>query len=463
MDGSEPPRMSRRAASFSFKSLRWRLTKMNRRRTVELEAQELCIWLREAGFPQYAQLHEDSQFPIDINAVKNDHNFLDQDYVQSLCRRLTTLNQITSMKLDIDITRKLGDGSEEDEPFAISDRWEFQRESKRWSRLPAGSMVLSTQTLRDPCVAVKTTPNSVAKPRKHRTKSFLRHIDSLRWRSPQTKVKAAQGGTEPTHSTVLHKVLPGQGPRPPPSVNGEPQSWEAGDSPAPSLTAGLRKGLTSSRYLEDCKLEAASCGLGWDDQSDEEQLVRIPANHKPGTFPKALSLESLCPGHDQRLLWWRTENLSVRGGGSCGSVGSRHSVYDNVPEACPLNPAFDNLDEVLSHVNGERQRVEAWSQVMCPELEASGPARDKPELQAGGPVEKEPALSGSDVDTSGASLTEGEDMEMRERSDSGVGASLTRPNRWECAQLRAPVCLLQDMPPQPAGNILKSQQFIIYF
>ncbi|KAK3531110.1 hypothetical protein QTP70_011067 [Hemibagrus guttatus] len=52
----------------------------------EIEAKEACEWLRAAGFPQYAQLFEDSQFPIDITPVKKDHDFLDKDLVEPLCR-----------------------------------------------------------------------------------------------------------------------------------------------------------------------------------------------------------------------------------------------------------------------------------------------------------------------------------------------------------------------------------------
>lgn len=72
----------------------------------EIEAKEACDWLRAAGFPQYAQLCEDSQFPIDIAAVKKDHDFLDKDLVEPLCRRLNTLNKCASMKLDVNFQRK---------------------------------------------------------------------------------------------------------------------------------------------------------------------------------------------------------------------------------------------------------------------------------------------------------------------------------------------------------------------
>ncbi|CAG5940021.1 unnamed protein product [Menidia menidia] len=101
----------------------------------EIEAKEACTWLRAAGFPQYAQLYEDAQFPIDICSVTRDHDFLDRDAIEALCRRLNTLNKCALMRLDISPQRKRSEDSDEDEPCAISGRWTFQRDSKRWSRM----------------------------------------------------------------------------------------------------------------------------------------------------------------------------------------------------------------------------------------------------------------------------------------------------------------------------------------
>ncbi|XP_066572552.1 rho GTPase-activating protein 7 isoform X2 [Amia ocellicauda] len=101
----------------------------------KIEAKEACDWLRAAGFPQYAQLFEDSQFPVDIDLVKNDHEFLDRDAFESLCRRLNTLNKCVEMKLDISQPRRRSDESEDEEPCAISTKWAFERHSRRWSRL----------------------------------------------------------------------------------------------------------------------------------------------------------------------------------------------------------------------------------------------------------------------------------------------------------------------------------------
>uniref|UniRef100_A0A8C6K922 Rho GTPase-activating protein 7 n=1 Tax=Nothobranchius furzeri TaxID=105023 RepID=A0A8C6K922_NOTFU len=102
---------------------------------IEIEAKEACTWLRAAGFPQYAQLYEDSQFPINISSVTRDHDFLDRDAIEALCRRLNTLNKCALMRLEISPQRKRSEDSDEDEPCAISGRWTFQRDSKRWSRM----------------------------------------------------------------------------------------------------------------------------------------------------------------------------------------------------------------------------------------------------------------------------------------------------------------------------------------
>ncbi|XP_031727378.1 rho GTPase-activating protein 7 isoform X1 [Anarrhichthys ocellatus] len=109
-------------------------------RQAEIEAKEACTWLRAAGFPQYAQLYEDplcldAQFPIDISSVTRDHDFLDRDAIEALCRRLNTLNKCALMRLEISPQRKRSEDSDEDEPCAISGRWTFQRDSKRWSRM----------------------------------------------------------------------------------------------------------------------------------------------------------------------------------------------------------------------------------------------------------------------------------------------------------------------------------------
>ncbi|XP_074865935.1 rho GTPase-activating protein 7-like isoform X2 [Carettochelys insculpta] len=101
----------------------------------KIEAKEACDWLKAAGFPQYAQLFEDMQFPIDIKTVRKDHEFLDRDAIDSLYRRLNTLNKCAAMKVEISHQRKRSDESEDDEPCAISNKWSYERCNHRWSRL----------------------------------------------------------------------------------------------------------------------------------------------------------------------------------------------------------------------------------------------------------------------------------------------------------------------------------------
>ncbi|XP_010082268.1 PREDICTED: rho GTPase-activating protein 7-like, partial [Pterocles gutturalis] len=101
----------------------------------ETEAREACDWLRAAGFPQYAQLFEDMQFPIDVKTVRKDHEFLDGDAIESLFRRLNTLNKCASMKVEISHQRKRSEDSEDDEPCAISNKWAYERSTQRWSRI----------------------------------------------------------------------------------------------------------------------------------------------------------------------------------------------------------------------------------------------------------------------------------------------------------------------------------------
>ncbi|XP_014425341.1 rho GTPase-activating protein 7-like isoform X3 [Pelodiscus sinensis] len=111
----------------------WKSTR--EKRLSEIEAKEACDWLKAAGFPQYAQLFEDMQFPIDIKTVRKDHEFLDRDAIDSLYRRLNTLNKCAAMKVEISRQRKRSDESEDEEPCAISNKWAYERCSQRWSRL----------------------------------------------------------------------------------------------------------------------------------------------------------------------------------------------------------------------------------------------------------------------------------------------------------------------------------------
>ncbi|KAG1649954.1 Rho GTPase-activating protein 7 [Nymphon striatum] len=102
---------------------------------LKLEAAEACKWLKATGFPQYAQLYEQHQFPVDISAVQSDHYFLDEDAFQSLFRRLDTLNKCAKMKINNLPRQAAGTDSEEEDICALSENWMFTKSDRRWSRV----------------------------------------------------------------------------------------------------------------------------------------------------------------------------------------------------------------------------------------------------------------------------------------------------------------------------------------
>ncbi|XP_028401518.1 rho GTPase-activating protein 7-like isoform X5 [Dendronephthya gigantea] len=136
----------------------------------ELEALEACYWLRATGFPQYAQMYEDSLFPIDIAAVAKDHDFLDQDSIEALFRRLQTLNNCAKLKLH---PRKIDEyDSDDEELIALSSRWKLQRKNRKWSRRRR-----SDDALR---VAIsENTPNCSQKP-SQRTYTHCKESNSMK-------------------------------------------------------------------------------------------------------------------------------------------------------------------------------------------------------------------------------------------------------------------------------------------
>ncbi|XP_013792584.2 uncharacterized protein LOC106476469, partial [Limulus polyphemus] len=111
----------------------------------ELEEVEACNWLKAAGFPQYFQLYKDGLFPIDISSVQEDHKFLDPDSIQALFRRLNTLNKCAKTKVE-NLPRKSIQSPEEsdEEQYALSENWQFQRINHRWSRISSSFEVDTT-------------------------------------------------------------------------------------------------------------------------------------------------------------------------------------------------------------------------------------------------------------------------------------------------------------------------------
>ncbi|KAF6739525.1 Rho GTPase-activating protein 7 [Oryzias melastigma] len=109
--------------------------------TKKIEAREACDWLRAAGFPQYVQLFRDCRFPVDIEWVKRDHPFLDQDALDSLCRRLITLNKCSEMKLELSRMKRRRNVYQEEDFCTISPNWTYDRHARQWRRLGSSSNV----------------------------------------------------------------------------------------------------------------------------------------------------------------------------------------------------------------------------------------------------------------------------------------------------------------------------------
>ncbi|XP_041533747.1 stAR-related lipid transfer protein 13 isoform X4 [Microtus oregoni] len=527
----------------------------------EIEAKEACDWLRAAGFPQYAQLYEDSQFPINIVAVQKDHDFLERDLVEPLCRRLNTLNKCASMRLDVNFQRKKGDDSDE-EDLCISNKWTFQRTSRRWSRVddlhtlfpgadrngsPGGPRMRNTTSsesvltdLSEPevcsihsessggsdsrshsgqhCVdgplvlegtlvssGLPQSPRDSLgypshpkneKPARARAKSFLKRMDTLRAKGAHGRHKGSgrTGGLvisgpvlqqEPESFKAMQYV---------PIPNGDVQtsppaacrkalpcsSKSSGESSPLENSSRVSTPCTKERkchheankrggmYLEDLDVLAGTAPPDTGDQnhthgfhSQENLVVHIPKDHKPGTFPKALSIESLSPSDNSNGINWRTGGISLgrqQGPGireprlmaSCHRA-SRVSIYDNVPGSHLYASTGDlldlekdgllpQLDDILQHVNGIQEVVDDWSKDILPELQSHDvlagepalspfPSPNQITLDFEGNSVSEGQTTPSDVERDGTSLNELEAAGVKERRDSGVGASLTRPNR----------------------------------
>lgn len=216
-----------------------------------------------------------------------------------------------------------------------------------------------------------------------------------------------------------------------------------------------------SMYLED--MELPSRGKRADGHSHfgrnqfrsyENLLVHVPKDHKPGTFPKALSIESLAPStNDNGQQVQGVQNSSVPSGGGprqpwfgkapskppCPGAhrGSRVSVYDNVPgshlyastgdllDLEKEDNLFPHLDDIIQHVSGLQQIVDHWSRSVLPEgTGGEGDGEEEGERD----VDGEARTTSSEGERDGVSLNDTDSTgTSRERRDSGVGASLTRP------------------------------------
>ncbi|XP_048093261.1 stAR-related lipid transfer protein 8 isoform X1 [Alosa alosa] len=532
-DGLQSKSRTLQLRKSTFKALTLLRRKLTHQQITELEAKEACDWLRAAGFPQYVPLYEATHFPIDIASVRKDHEFLDQDSLKSLCRRLTTLNKCAAMRLEVHFQCKQSEDSEEDDACAISDRWAFQRESKTWSRLRPLSPGAPLRPLRASASSESMLSDfsnlevtSVASARSALSDSSL-SVESTRETSPTESAAASTFGGSMAAAGDVHQDADGEEDekqrasspardkpkrcsrsflRRMESLRRKEQERDAvttamrmpgglhctSDESLPGLKAKAGKAHTICRsslsrsklpdfassgprraclYLEDYQLawsrpRAAdrTASLRNRQQGSRSRLVHLPKDHKPGTFPRSLSIESLCPaslGDSANAIGWPGED----GDFSVGSMSSRSdsqdfsnddstfrkrrnstssigSVYDNVPEVGGSSEELLNLsgaeqaldlDDILRQVHGLQHNIDQWSRQLDKSHTEEDSAVDS--TIPSSPHLEEQSMSDmgttmSDYDSTGNSLNDGDgEGEMRERRDSGVGASLTRPSR----------------------------------
>ncbi|ELW47909.1 Rho GTPase-activating protein 7 [Tupaia chinensis] len=590
--------------------------------TEEIEAKEACDWLRATGFPQYAQLYEDLLFPIDVTSVKREHDFLDRDAIEALCRifldigtlehaclfykQATTIaakskqayqagrntSSLGASELldklqeedpdDKDRGGLLSEDSDDDEPCAISGKWTFQRDSKRWSRLeefdvfspkqdpvpgsPDGSQlqsaashesmltdlserqeVSSVQSLGSTGSLPSQAPHGgdTATPRTHsvisvcssgnftgnedsfcslpspkelssfsfsmkgheknaksKTRSLLKRMESLKLKGPHHgKHKAPsklgliisgpilQEGVDEEKLRQLNCVeistLNGNHINVPMvrkrSVSNSTQTSSSSSQSETSSAVSTPSPVTRTRSLSACSKRVGMYLEGFDpfnqstfnsvveqnfrnrESYPEDTVFYIPEDHKPGTFPKALSSGSFSPSGSNSSVNWRTgsfhgpghislrrENSSdlpkeLKRRNSSSSVSSRLSIYDNVPGSILYSSSgdladlenediFPELDDILYHVKGMQRIVNQWSEKFSDEgdsdsaLDSLSPCPSSPK-QIHLDVDNGRATP-SDLDSTGHSLNEAEELtDIPERRDSGVGASLTRSSR----------------------------------
>lgn len=297
-----------------------------------------------------------------------------------------------------------------------------------------------------------------------RAKDFLRRMETLRSREVADNGRRTLVISAPIlqHEPQALKALQcmeinGHGVLRSPSSS-EGSSSQSSDSTVSTPSLKERKThraehKRSGMYLDDLDVFSGIVqGKRNEFRSYEDLVVHIPKDHKPGTFPKALSIESLSPTvaplsrvpEVQPQPSVKEQRPVTR----CCSRGSRISIYDNVPGShlyastgdlidLEKEDLFPHLDDILQHVNGLQQIVDTWSKNVLPTgeivekvmVEQDGKGQENIMLDLEGQSVLEGQVTHSYGDRDSVSLNETESTGIRERRDSGVGASLTRPNR----------------------------------
>ncbi|KAM8752262.1 stAR-related lipid transfer protein 8 isoform 1-T2 [Rhynchonycteris naso] len=335
-----------------------------------------------------------------------------------------TLNSCASMKLEVHFQSKQNEDSEEEEQCTISKSWAVQRERTRWSHMGSSDLLAPPSPglpVTSSCVSVLTDLSATSLPaitvslppepadlsllgrapspsdqslsptrgpegpqdkaKKHRSRSFLKHLESLR-----RKEKGGSRQAEPKCSAATSEKATKAS-----SIRSCRGFLSAGFHRAKTRAATSASGGGTETQRA---WEAWSVATVRHSQQVHrgDYLVHVPGDHKPGTFPRSLSIESLCPEDRRHLAGWQPGRRWGCEGrrGSCGSTGSHASTYDNMPELYPPDPVlaeaeaedeegrggYAHLDDILQHVWGLQQRVELWSQTVNPDL---GPGDEEEE------------------------------------------------------------------------------------
>lgn len=108
-------------------------------------------------------------------------------------------------------------------------------------------------------------------------------------------------------------------------------------------------------------------------------VFEIPHDHKPGTFPMALSHNTIIPPIDNTSVNWRTGSFRGYHGQRCQGSSSKEqepscsplaayshriSIYDNVPDHLQImdDDVFSALDSVMERISGLQQLVTSWTE-----------------------------------------------------------------------------------------------------
>uniref|UniRef100_A0AAY5F3V8 START domain-containing protein n=1 Tax=Electrophorus electricus TaxID=8005 RepID=A0AAY5F3V8_ELEEL len=517
--------------------------------TLSYLSKEACDWLKAAGFPQYAQLYEgkwhNAYLRMHANTTESGclkcSSDSDEDDLLAISNRWTFewSSRRWSRLQDIDLL--LGGADRRSPAQGRGLRTTVSSESVLTDLSePEICSLHSEDSLSVVPDSASLCPLSVPRDRprygslpakggrhgRMRAKDFLRRMETLgrSWGPPRSRRSLAisrpilQG--EPESLKMLRCV---------PIVNGQPSP--AGNTPpagthlamltsqsenSQSETSGstgntlhlkehVSKPCVASKcagvYLED--LEVLSCaaqrrrpaeqGHRSEFHSYEDLVVHVPKDHKPGTFPKALSIESLTPACGEAGSW-RVQGAGPQQGRGrkglarearpvtrCRPRSSRISVYDNVPGShlyastgdlmdLEKEDLFPHLDDILQHVNGLQQIVDHWSKKVLPEGEGDGdrgPDQGMMDGQSSSQItldfEGTSVTTPSDGDRDGVSLNDTDTSSTRERRDSGVGASLTRPRlRWPSFRMSNRLSQSGDslqISSQSAGQLCLLQKF----